>query len=476
MFENLKKIHILGIGGTLMGSFACFLKRQGFYVTGSDQKLYPPMSLQLAQNNITIYEGFNAANLTQDHIPPDLVIVGNVISANNIEMQAVQKDYPYTSLPEALEKFILFKTRNHIIAGTHGKTTTATLAALAFSDAKRNPNFFLGGVPQDLPFSFQIADESPSHPFILEGDEYDTAFWDKVPKFFHYKPTTTILTSVEFDHADIYPSIKEIYKVFQHLCQQTSQYVIAWDKIQDLDLITDHAPKRFLYGTDPKSDFIITNIQFAEKTTFEVHSTHHKPTPLSLNLAGMHNVLNATAVWAQCFLENLDASSVQASIARFKGVKRRQEFHLQIHDTLLIEDFAHHPTAVKETLLGLKARFPHHRLICLFEPRSATSKRAVFQDAFVQAFSPADAIGIAAPFDQSKLPQTERLDGKRLSQEIQQQMPQKSVFYFEENKVAQDWLKDANIPKTGKNLILLCSNGAFGGLLEALKKQFQEVL
>lgn len=477
--ETVRQVHIVGVCGTLMGAFAAFLRRQGIQVTGSDHNVYPPMSDVLREAGVHLLQGYSAQNLSSLGVRPDLVVIGNVISADNPEAQAVmQSELPYSSLPEAMEHLFLRETRNLVVAGTHGKTTTASMLAHVLRSAGLDPNFFIGGVAQDLPHSFHLSSLTKGHFFVLEGDEYDTAFWDKVPKFNHYLPSDVILTSVEYDHADIYPDFESVKKAFQGLIARIrsgGRLVACVDDPVVAELCRTKADETmlFTYGSqmEIRAQILPHLIRFeGSKTFFSVQENQKPIAELELQVPGKHNVLNALAVWILTRELGLQADLVQKALANFRGVKRRQEMVGWIGGVRVIDDFAHHPTAVCETIKALKNQYPAQRILVVFEPRSATSRRKVFQKAYEQAFQEAHAAFISTPFDQSRIPEQERFSSDELVKALQ--FHGKEAFLFQDTEIGVAQVSEYCRPG---DVVAVLSNGGFGGfinrLLESLKKK-----
>ncbi len=473
-FSDLKTVHIIGVCGTLMGAFAAFLKRRGIAVTGSDQNIYPPMSDVLKSAGVSLFSGYQAENLTSLPHRPDLVVIGNVISRSNPEAQAaIEGGYAYTSLPEAMEKLMLSSTRNLVVAGTHGKTTTSSLLAFTLAHAGRDPSYFIGGVSHDLPNSFQVGSLDRGKYFVLEGDEYDTAFWDKVPKFNHYLPDDVILTSVEFDHADIYADFAAVKRAFSGLMSRIrpgGRLIACVDYAAVRELSSEATVPVITYGSDGSgARFTPKNIAVDAKgvTSFDIFESTGGETKMAgslrLRLSGKHNVLNALTVWIECRELGLRHDEIEAGLAAFQGVKRRQEERGEIGGVLVIDDFAHHPTAVRETLRALRARYPGRRIVSVFEPRSATSRRKIFQKEYGEAFSEADLCIIAAPYDQSKIDTADQFSSDQLVADLRQAGRSAEVFGEVEagvNLVAMS-------AKSG-DLVAVLSNGGFGGFIPKL--------
>lgn len=477
-FSSLKKVHILGVGGTLMGAFAAFLKRRGIHVTGSDLQLYPPMSDVLHAAGVQVYSGYRPENLTADSIHPDLVVIGNVIRSDNPEAkEAMSGQYHYSSLPEAMEKLLLEKTTNLVVAGTHGKTTTSSLLAYVLEHCKQNPSYFIGGVSQDLPQSFHLSEchDSAQSFFVLEGDEYDTAFWDKVPKFNHYLPDHGILTSVEFDHADIYPDLQAVVRAFHGFVtriRRGGHLIACYDYAHVKELALKSEVRVLSYGSNlhSQAQFTPSRIRVLEDglTYFDVLDRGEKVEELALQLTGLHNVLNALAVWMECRALDLDPQEVKAALRQFRGVKRRQEVRGVIHGVTVIDDFAHHPTAVRETLRALRLKYSQHRLITVFEPRSATSRRKVFQKDYVEAFQEADQVWIAAPFDQSRIAHDQQFSSEMLVSDLAQKGHSAHLLTSVDSGV-----KEIARGTAQGDLIAVLSNGGFDGFIPKLLHELE---
>jgi UDP-N-acetylmuramate: L-alanyl-gamma-D-glutamyl-meso-diaminopimelate ligase len=479
-FENLKRVHIIGVCGTLMGAFAAHLKRRGIDVTGSDQNVYPPMSDVLKNAGVELYSGYRAENLTAGKGKPDLVVIGNVIGASNPEARAaIDGGYAYTSLPEAMEKLILPKTRNLVVSGTHGKTTTSSMLAHVLVKCGKDPGYFIGGVSQDLPHSFHVSSIEGGRPFVLEGDEYDTAFWDKVPKFNHYLPDDAILTSIEYDHADIYPDMNAVIRAFEGLLARIrpgGRLIACTDYEEIRKLIAAKTPAHLkspvlTYGSagSQHARFTPGKIRVdGELTRFEVLDNGKAIDELAMHSPGNHNVLNALSIYILCRESGIPADQFRAALQSFHGVKRRQEVRGEIKGVTVIDDFAHHPTAVRETLKALRMRYPGRRLVAVFEPRSATSRRRVFQKEYAEAFFEADSIFIAAPFDQSKIASDDQFSSDELVGNLEERGKKACVMETVEDGVPL-------VAKTSKagDVVAVLSNGGFGGfipkLLDALK-------
>lgn len=468
---NLKPgshIHLMGICGTAMASLAGLLKDRGFKVTGSDSNPYPPMSTQLEKLEIAVMKGYKKENL---YPQPDFVIVGNVISAQNEEAQELVKlNIPHTSLPKAMGEFIIENRQSIVVSGTHGKTTTTSMIAWVAEKCGIHPGYLIGGIPMNFSKSFQ---NPQGDFFIIEGDEYDTAYFDKVPKFVHYRPQHVILTSIEFDHADIYADLTAVKNAFLKLMSLIPEKgTLIWcahDKnVEEVSRLCK-AKKKFSYGLD-RGDYQAKVKNVSEKgTEFEVFFRNEKVDDYFMILTGDYNVLNALSVIATAHQLSWSLNDVKLALSEFLGVKRRQEIRGEPRGVLVIEDFAHHPTAVKETILGIKKKYPNRKIFSVFEPRSATSRRKVFQKDYVEAFLNSDDIILAKAFDQSKIDEENRFSSEELVTDLKAQ--NKSAFVFENaDKIVSDLTRRCQ----KGDLVLIMSNGGFDGIYEKLLKNLAE--
>lgn len=463
-----KHIHLIGICGTAMASLAGMLRAQGHHVTGSDTAAYPPMSDQLRAMGIPIMEPFAASNLSP---APDLVVVGNAISRGNPELELVLDErIPMTSMAALIHDEFLAHRERLIVCGTHGKTTTTSMLAWIYEVASRTnpaftPSFLIGGVAENFATSFHVHPESRT--FILEGDEYDTAFFDKGPKFLHYFPDVAILTHVEFDHADIYadlPSVKTAFKRMVNLIPQRGR-LIAFDGSPN---VTECTAKAFCnverYGFDPSSMWQATNVkQQGSTTTWTLLRNGQHFANLTLPMAGEHNALNATAAAALAAGQGIPAAAITQALATFKSVKRRLEVRAEVAGITLIDDFAHHPTAIRETLRALRAAYPNRRLWAILEPRSNTLRRNVFERELVDSLALADEVVLAAVFKSEAIPPAERLD------------PDHVIAALNARNIPAILLPDADaiVAQTAprmlpRDIIAILSNGGFGNIYEKL--------
>lgn len=474
-----QKVHLMGICGTAMASLAGLLKDKGLIVSGSDQNPYPPMSTQLETLGIEIMKGYRPENLSHK---PDLVIVGNVISKSNPEAQELLRlNLPFTSLPKAIGQWVIEDRQSLVVAGTHGKTTTTSLLSWAAEGAGFHPGFLIGGIPKNFSQSFR--NPQTSQYFIIEGDEYDTAFFDKVPKFIHYKPKHVILTSVEFDHADIYAdldAVKASFKRLLELIPEDGTLVYAGADKNIAELISNSPVKRKLsYGlfnkdlSDIKNNFdyqahIIE--QNLEGIKFEVinnkESTKESLGVFFIPMTGNYNVMNATAVIGLAHQLSWPMDRVNNSLMTFQGVRRRQEVIGEPRGITIIEDFAHHPTAVKETIVAIQAKYKGRKVFSVFEPRSATSRRRIFQKEYVEAFKGSHEVLIAEAFDQTKLDASDRFSSAELVDDlVKSQIKAKSL------RSADEIVEHLKLNANPHDVILIMSNGAFDGIYQKLLHQ-----
>lgn len=467
---NLKlgsHIHLMGICGTAMASLAGLLKDRGFKITGSDTNPYPPMSTQLEGLGISIMKGYKAANLSPK---PDFVIVGNVISANNEEAQELMKlGIPYSSLPKAMGEFIIADKECINISGTHGKTTTTSLMTWVAEVCGEKPGFLIGGIPKNFSQSFKNPEKKY---FIIEGDEYDTAFFDKVPKFTHYKPRHVVLTSVEFDHADIYKDLDAVKVAFRTLIRITpadGTLIACADDANVMEILKESKCKNtFTYGLKG-GDFKTTILgESAAGIEFKVEFKGEVLGPYLVQMSGEYNILNATAVVAMSKCLGFDPVKVQEALKSFEGVKRRQEILGEPKGILVIEDFAHHPTAVRETVKGIQSKYPGRKVFSVFEPRSATSRRKVFQQDYVKAFKGSHEVMLAEAFDQSKISSDDRFSSEELINDLRGSGVTADVFN------SSDSIVSALKSRAHKgDVILIMSNGGFDGIYTKLMKALE---
>ena len=453
MFSRIQSVHFVGICGTAMASAAVAMHEKGVKVTGSDTNVYPPMSTFLAERKIEVMSGFAEQNLAHK---PDLVVIGNAISRGNPEAEYVlDHKLRYCSLPELLKEFFIRGKRSLVVSGTHGKTTTTALLTWVFEHNGYQPSFLIGGIPNNLG---QGARFTESEWFIIEGDEYDTAFFDKRSKFVHYLPEVAIINNLEFDHADIFPDLAAIQTSFRHFIRLVPRNGLLLANGEDANLApllqVTHCPvKRF--GLGDGNAVQAFNIRYGPTATeFEIPSFK-----FHLNLIGEMNVRNALAVIGcakHCGLKN---HQIQAAFDTFKGVKRRLELRGIAGGVSVIDDFGHHPTAIRETLGALRLRYPQQKLWAVFEPRSNTTRRNVFQTELADSFAEADAVVVAQVARLDLLAPDERLDPQRLIRDLQ--ASGKSAAYLPDADAIVD-----HISKNcqGGEVVVVFSNGGFGNI------------
>lgn len=410
-------IYFIAIGGTGMAPLACLLQERGHRIGGVDGPLYPPMSSLLEAAGIEPLVGWDPSHLEP---APDLVIVGNAVHRSNPEAVEVERrGIERISMPQALGRFFLADRRPLVVAGTHGKTTTTSMAAWVYSRCGADPGYLIGGVPRNFDRSFEIG---RGERFIIEGDEYNAAYFDRGPKFLHYRPQTVLLTSVEYDHADLYPDPETLRAAYRQLVALVPEdgLLVACGDSQEVREVAALARSRVIfYGLDPANEVSPRALASGpEGSRFTVADGAVGGVELALRVPGEHNLQNALAVWAAARHDGLGASETAAALAAFRGVKRRLEELGTARGVTVVDDFAHHPTAVGKSLEGLRQKHPGRRLVALFEPRSLTAGRAFFFDRYRQAFAHADAVLIAPLFHRRRLAPEERLDTVALARRL----------------------------------------------------------
>lgn len=458
--SNVKRIHLIAVCGTGMASLAGLLKERGFAVTGSDQNVYPPMSDQLAALGVDVMIGYKPENL--DSAKPDLVVVGNAISRDNPEVVEVQKrGLPLLSMPQAIARFFLEDRFPIVVAGTHGKTTTASLLAWILERCGRSPSFLVGGILKNFGRSYQLGS---GNDFVLEGDEYDTAFFDKGPKFLHYRPRMLILNAVEFDHADIYKNLDHVLESFARLVALLPKdgVIFADGDNANVRKIIEKAPCRVVsFGLEAGASLTADDVTLGERTRFRALRDGREIGRFESPLPGRHNLKNLLAVLGVVLERGATVPDIQGSLSDFESVKRRQEVLGTFRGVTLIDDFAHHPTAVAETLAALRGRYGNAKLWAVFEPRSNTTRRNVFQKDFVRAFDPADEIVFAAPYLAEKIPEGERLHPEEIVADLKAR-GKKASFLPSIDDIVSLIARDA---KPG-DVVCFMSNGGFGGIYQ----------
>ncbi len=415
--DEVHHIHLMGICGTGMGALAKGLKNIGFHVTGSDENVYPPMSEFLAETGIRVKAGYSPDNLEPR---PDLVIVGNVIRRDNPEALGLTKAaIPYVSFPQCLSHYFLSGHTSLVITGTHGKTTTSSLLASMLYEAGLSPGFMIGGLVQQFGSNFIVGTGTN---FIVEGDEYDTAFFDKGPKFLHYRPHIAVITSIEFDHADIYPDLSAVIRSFKRLVEIMARdgcIVACYDDPVVRDVVKNAPCRVVKYGKRENLNFSLADLDISCGTTsFSVLKNGTIFGKFKSVMPGLHNALNALAVIATMDTLGVASNKIVEALPRFKGIKRRQEVRGKVRGVTIIDDFAHHPTAVRETLIALRAAYSGQRLTAVFEPRTNSSRRSVFQKAYVSSFDHADQIIVKEPIALTNIPENERFSARKLTGDL----------------------------------------------------------
>jgi UDP-N-acetylmuramate: L-alanyl-gamma-D-glutamyl-meso-diaminopimelate ligase len=473
MSKEAKHIHLIGICGTAMASLAGMLQLEGHTVTGSDAAAYPPMSDLLETLGIPVKEPYAEKNL---ELRPDLVIVGNAISRGNVELEYVlDQRIPFRSMAQTVYEEFLTGRESLVVAGTHGKTTTTSMLAWIYETAARmraepGPSFLIGGVAENFGTSFQV---SRSRSFILEGDEYDTAFFDKGPKFMHYFPDAVILTHVEYDHADIYSNLDAVKTAFKRLVNLVPRRgrVVAFDGSVNLsECVTKAFCKVERYGFADGSEWQLRDVAHRDgRTEWHVLRGCKPWLALSLPMAGEHNALNATAAAALAAGQGIADEAIVEALASFKSVKRRLEVRAVERGVTVIDDFAHHPTAIRETLRALRAAYPGSRLWAVLEPRSNTLRRNVFERELIDALALADEVVLAGVFKQESIPTEERLHPEAVVRALTEQGHPALLAANVEEIVT----RIATNAREG-DVVAILSNGGFDGIYEKLPRRLSQ--
>ena len=454
--------HFIGICGTAMGSVAAALQNRGYTITGSDQNVYPPMSDFLIENDINVSVGHDENNIP-DKV--DLVVIGNAMSRGNVEVESVlNRKIPYTSLPELIKRYFLQGKRNIVITGTHGKTTTSSIIAHLLNDNGLNPNLMIGGIPLDIGKGGRFTE---SEFFVIEGDEYDTAFFDKRSKFVHYMPEIVVVNNIEFDHADIFNNIEEIKLSFKRMLNIVPENGIVFVNGDDNDAVevTENCRAPVIkVGANDDCDFKIENLNLESfNSSFSIKENSYQ-----LPMDGEFNVRNAAMAIAVSDFLKIDQQNIIESVSKFSGIARRQELRGEEKNVKVIDDFGHHPTAIAATIGALKQRYPDSKIWAIFEPRSNTSRRNLLQSELEDSLSQADGVFISEVPNPEKVPDGELLDVESVIENLSSRG--KEAFIG----LSSDDIVNKLIPLTSSgDTIVVLSNGGFGGihekLLEALK-------
>jgi UDP-N-acetylmuramate: L-alanyl-gamma-D-glutamyl-meso-diaminopimelate ligase len=464
-----KHVHLIGICGTAMASLAGMLQQRGFQVTGSDAAVYPPMSDFLAGLGIPVAQPFAVQNLQPR---PDLVVVGNAISRGNVELEHVlDQKVPFCSLPQILHEEFLRGNEVLVVAGTHGKTTTTSMLAWIFESAGLRPSFLIGGIAENFGSSFKLGE---GKHFILEGDEYDTAFFDKGPKFMHYFPDAVILTSVEFDHADIYKDLEAVETAFKRLVNLVPQRgsIIAFDSGESIERCLARAfccMER--YGARPTSQWQVKGLRLEPtRTSWSVVHDGQPWAEFEFSLGGEYNVWNATAAASLAAHYGISREQIALALKTFKSVKRRLEVRAVVGGVTIIDDFAHHPTAIAGTLTALRSRYPGARLWAILEPRSNTMRRNVLQNDLAKSLALADEVVVANIFKSEAIPEAERLDLAALGVAIQKHGRRARIV------PTVDGIVQLVAPELRPgDVVAILSNGGFGGIYEKLPARLKSL-
>ncbi len=460
--DNVKKIHLIAACGTAMGALASMLNDMGYDVTGSDSNIYPPMSDFLMEKGIKLFKGFDKDNLNSN---PDLVIVGNAVVKNNPEaVEMIKRKIPFCSMPQAVNRFAAKDKKIILVTGTHGKTTTSSIIAHILDCAGLDPSFMIGGILKNFSSNYRIG---KGDYIVIEGDEYDTAFFDKGPKFMHYDPFITIITGVEFDHADIFADLNHVKQTFKNFIKKLSKNslaVVCGDDENLNELLDCKKCRMEKYGLSPANHWSFDNFRVKSgKTVFNLKNPAGKGIEIVTDMMGRHNILNILAAAGAAEEIGISDECLVKAMTTFAGVKRRQEIRGVKNGITVMDDFAHHPTAVKETIAAVKPFFPDGRIIAVFEPRTNSSMRNVFQNIYPSSFCEADLVCIRKPSRIDKIDVKERIFPEKLAADIRAEGV--DCFYFEDTDSIIEFLyKHAK----KKDLLLIMSNGGFDNIHDRL--------
>ncbi len=462
-WSKVRRVHLIGVCGTGMGSFAGMLKAAGYAVTGSDENVYPPMSTQLERWGIEAMAGYRPENL--ERARPDVVVVGNVVRAANPEAAAMrERGLPHVSFPQALGELFIAPRHGVVVVGTHGKTTTSALMGFVLYRALRDPSFLVGGVTRDFDSNFRLGEGAH---FVVEGDEYDTAYFDKGPKFLHYRPRTAILTSCEMDHADIYRDEAHYRSAFERFVSllPADGFLAAcstWDSV--VELARGARCPVETYSVERPAHWEARELSLgADGARFVLTRGGRALGAVRLAVGGAHNVENALGVAAAASRLGLSFEEIARGLEEFRGVKRRQEVRGSAGGVTVIDDFAHHPTAVSRTLAAIQGSYPGARLVACFEPRSNTSRRSLHQEEYARSFGDAARVFLLRPAPTDRVPEAERLDVDRLAGDLIGGGPPAQACASVEEMVA-----GVKAEARPGDVVVAMSNGAFGAIWEKL--------
>jgi UDP-N-acetylmuramate: L-alanyl-gamma-D-glutamyl-meso-diaminopimelate ligase len=451
--QKIRNIHLVSACGTAMGALCAMLSEKGFNVTGSDYGIYPPMSTFLESKNISLNE-FSKENI---HNNLDLVIIGNAVSKDNVEvLEVMEKNLNYLSMPQAINHFFAKNKKVIMVTGTHGKTTTTGMIAWILHCLGLSPSFFIGGIHKN--FGCGYMDDKGDY-FVIEGDEYDTAFFDKKSKFFHFNPSRLVITGIDFDHADIFSGIETIKDSFKELIENTDKEsnIFAFDSSDELnDVLKDLSGKRPVFYGNKKTSVGFSDVKYYENGLKFKYVSEKFNREVFLPMSGTHNIYNCLAAILVCLSLGLDFGEITKALKSYKGMKRRQELRGEVSNIKVIDDFAHHPREVSHTIEGIKKSYNPKRLISVFEPGTNTSMRNIFQKDYENSFSGSDAVCIKRPEKIIKVPPESRLSLEKLQKGLEDKNIESMVFNFTDEIV--DWLD--KILKPG-DVVLVMSNKGF---------------
>lgn len=466
-------VHIIGVAGIAMAQLAVELSRCGYVVSGSDQSFYEPSGSLLRSSSVSLFEGYHAQNIPERC---DLVVIGNAASSSNEEVQEVRRrGLPFSLFPQLLFESVIAERRSLVVAGTHGKSTSSAMAAFLLHESGLDPSFFVGGRVDQLPSSLKRGEGRFS---VVEGDEYDSAFFAKIAKFHFYRPDVLLITSIEFDHADIYSDEEAIQQEFERLIEsmEPDGIVVACSSGGDIlkGIVTRHratgSPRIVTYGLEQGDDYRISRSLNESRAGQSITLFHNEAEfPFSLRLGGLYNALNAAGVIALLSEGGVSIETILPHLGRFRGVARRQQVVLDSPDIQIIEDFAHHPTAVRLTLEGLREQYPRRRIVALFEPRSNTSRRAIFQQQYAGAFGSADVVVVCGVTKRAIDEGVGLLDTDKLVSDLVER-GKRGVLASSPPEVFDRFIEEYE----QGDLVVVMSNGGFGGIVERLKNYFME--